>query len=205
MMKTIVSQFSHPRGFVGSLVGMLMVRTNRKRNEWAVSLLGIRPTDHILEIGFGPGVAIKRMAALSTKGQVAGIDVSQTMVQQASKRNAEGIREGFVTLQHGSVEMLPYSDETFDKVFSSNSVQFWPDTVNSMKEVRRVMKPGGIFSIVLQPRWVSTDDEVREVARNVMVELKQAGFRVDRVEYKSMRPMMVFCVLARKPENDEGT
>jgi SAM-dependent methyltransferase len=95
------SQFAHPEGWVGSLVGTIMAVKNRKRNAWAIALMDLEPGDHVLEIGYGPGQAIKEVAKLVPNGTVFGIDASETMRTQASRRNAAGIRAGMIFLRYG--------------------------------------------------------------------------------------------------------
>lgn len=80
MMKSIVAQFRQPTGPSVRLVGALMARKNRERITWAVSLLDIQSTDHVLEVGFGPGVAIEQVARFARAGFVAGVDHSAIMV-----------------------------------------------------------------------------------------------------------------------------
>jgi len=79
-MNYIESQFGNPRGIIGHLVGMIMAYENRRRNEWALSLLNIQPTDRILEIGYGPGWAIQQASRFTTQGLVAGVDSSETLL-----------------------------------------------------------------------------------------------------------------------------
>ena len=102
-VKRFFAQFGKPEGFWGIVAGKKMVhaRSNRQRNAWTVSLLNIQPEDRVLEIGFGPGLAIEQIARITTKGFVAGIDHSDVMVRMASKRNAKAIREGRVELRLG--------------------------------------------------------------------------------------------------------
>jgi trans-aconitate methyltransferase len=57
--------------------------SNVQRNRWAVDQLAVRPTDRVLEIGFGPGVAIEALIARVTEGAVHGIDHSELMVRAA--------------------------------------------------------------------------------------------------------------------------
>ena len=198
MLKSIFSQFGHPSGFLGEVVGWIMAQNNQERNQWSVPLLGLRAQDRVLEIGFGPGLAIQEMARHVRNGQITGIDISNVMLRQASRRNAKAIRAGRVELRRASVESLPHPDTAFDKAFSSNTFQFWPDQVKNLQEVRRVLKTDGTLAIVLQPRWAKTDDEVRTIARETADKLTAAGFRQVRVEYKPMKPMMAFCALAVK-------
>ncbi len=90
----MVSQFHRPRGAAGWLAGreMALRPSNRQRNRWAVALLDVGPTDRVLEIGFGPGIAIREAARRATRGRVAGIDHSPEMVRQATRRNAAAVR-----------------------------------------------------------------------------------------------------------------
>jgi ubiquinone/menaquinone biosynthesis C-methylase UbiE len=198
MKKYIVSQFGNPRGGLGGLVGKLMARKNRERIDWAVSTIDIQRDDHVLEIGFGPGVAIQRIAGMATKGFIAGIDHSEVMVEQASKRNAKAIQEGRVDLGHGSVEALSYGNEAFDKVFAINSMMFWPKPVENLKELRRVLKPGGLIAIIRQPRWAKTEEMVHEEGKEIVAQLSAAGFRQIRQEFKPMQPVTSICTLGIK-------
>ena len=74
-------QFVQPSGFLGSMVGWLLAVKNRERSEWVLSLLDVQPTDHVLEVGFGPGVDIRRVSAIAIKGLVAGVDHSDVMLR----------------------------------------------------------------------------------------------------------------------------
>jgi len=108
VIKNFNSQFAHPEGWVGRLVGTILAWKNRERNAWTISSLDIQPNDQVLEIGFGPGQAIQEVTKLAPNGFVAGIDMSDVMVAQASKRNAADIRSGRVLLRQGSESPLPF-------------------------------------------------------------------------------------------------
>src|SRR5262249_12503284 len=74
LRKTIVRQFGRPTGLVGRLVGLVMAMrySNRERNRRTIELLDIQPDDRVLEIGFGPGLAIEMAARLARSGCVVG-------------------------------------------------------------------------------------------------------------------------------------
>jgi len=108
---------------------------------WVVGLLEVEQNDSVLEVGFGPGVVIQRLS--NSNCGVAGIDQSLEMVGQARARNAIAIQSGRVDLRHGSVESLPFDDDSFDKVLAINAMQVWTDPVAGLWEMRRVMKRGG--------------------------------------------------------------
>ena len=148
----ISGQFRRPTGVVGRIIGGRMAQQHEPENEWTVALLSVQPTDHILEIGFGPGTTIQRLAALASEGQVAGIDFSHTMVRVARKRNAAAIKAGRVNLTYGNATNLPYSENSFDKALSIHALYFWPDALHVLQEIHCVLKPGGMLVLTLLPR-----------------------------------------------------
>src|SRR3712207_5675999 len=87
------AQFWRPTGFWGRAAGLLMAHrtSNRRRNAWAVSLLDVRPEDRVLEIGFGPGLAIRELGRLARKGYVCGIDHSELMLRRGGGGHAAGL------------------------------------------------------------------------------------------------------------------
>lgn len=191
-MDYIRSQFGRPRGLFGILAGLLMARLNRERNAWTVELLDVQPADHVLEVGFGPGLAIEQVAELAVDGFVAGIDHSETMVRQAGKRNATAISDGRVELRRSSASSLPYADAVFDKVYAVNSM--WPEAIDSLREMHRVLKTGGLVAIALQPKWAKTEAEVREVGREMADQLAHLGFGEIRQTFKILKPVTAVCV-----------
>src|SRR5215831_6369738 len=127
LAQAIRSQFMRPRGFAGWLVGweMALRSSNRQRNVWAVGLLGVEPSDRVLEIGFGPGIAIRELSRRATHGFVCGVDHSDVMVRQATRRNADAIRAGRVALLCSAAEHLQAFAEPFDKVLAVNNLGMW--------------------------------------------------------------------------------
>jgi ubiquinone/menaquinone biosynthesis C-methylase UbiE len=139
--------FGRPQGVLGRLGGVIMARMNRKCAAWVIGLLDLRPNDKVLEVGFGPGVGIQLSANLAFAGYVAGVDPSKEMVAQATSLNASPIRAKRVDLRCGSVESLPFQENTFDKVLAVNSMQVWPDALAGLREIRRVMRAGGKIAL----------------------------------------------------------
>jgi ubiquinone/menaquinone biosynthesis C-methylase UbiE len=200
-MRKLVSQAGHPRGAVGRLVGWVFAhrRSNRQRNRWAVSLLDVRSTDRVLEIGFGPGIAVTELAGRAARGQVFGIDHSQLMVRQASRRNAAAIRAGRVHLTRASVDQLPSFGEPLDAILAVNTVGFWPEPVQRLRDLRRLLRPAGRVALVSQPRCPgATRDTTTRAAEELRDLLTRAGFVEIRVETLDLDPP-VACVLARCP------
>ncbi|HEY6973315.1 MAG TPA: class I SAM-dependent methyltransferase, partial [Nitrospiraceae bacterium] len=132
---SIAQQFRQPAGWVGRLAGFFF-RINREGIDWTINLLEIQPTDHVLEIGFGPGHGIQQAASLATQGRVAGVDFSHTMLEQASQHNAMAIDSGLVELCLGDATSLLYPENTFHKVFATNVIYFWSDPLVNLQELR---------------------------------------------------------------------
>jgi ubiquinone/menaquinone biosynthesis C-methylase UbiE len=169
--------------------------SNRRRNAWAVSLLDVQRNDRVLEIGFGPGVAIRELARLAAHGYVCGLDHSDVMLRQAARRNAEGVRRGQVELKLGRVEGLPAFEAPFDKILAVNAMQFWDQTAAPLGELRRVLRNGGQIAIAFQPRGPgATDEAATSRGHKFATALRDAGFSQVRLETLRRRPAVV-CAL----------
>lgn len=178
---------------------MALRPSNRRRNRWAVGLLDVGATDRVLEIGFGPGIAISEAARRATRGRVAGIDHSPEMVRQATRRNAAAVREGRVELHQAAVSGLPSFEPSFDKVLAVNSLGFWPRPVEHLTGIRLLMRRGGIIALVSQPRCPgATSEHTDRAERQIRQQLQDAGFGDIRSERLDLDPP-VTCVLATRP------
>lgn len=187
--KFVTKQFSNPSGFFGRFIGTGMARRNVFDAEWTVSLLDIQPGQHVLEIGFGPGVSTQIASEKAAQGFVAGLDHSKTMVQLASQRNAAAIRAKRMELRYGDVASLPYADSSFDIAFSLHSIYFWAEPVACLTEIKRVLKPGGLLAITIQPKehWNTervgnSDIMTLYRAEDVVSMFADAAYRDIRVE-----------------------
>jgi ubiquinone/menaquinone biosynthesis C-methylase UbiE len=173
--------------------------SNRQRNRWVVSLLDVQPTDRILEIGFGPGVAVAELVRAGA-AHVYGADHSDVMLQQASRRNAAAIRAGRVTLVNTPADRLPAAlAGPFDAILAVNSLGFWPAPTERLTDLRRRLAPGGRIAIASQPRCPgATADTARSAAGEIENLLRSAGFTRLRTEILPLSPP-VACVLAASP------
>lgn len=193
------SQFARPTGLLGHVAGWALAIKNEERSFWVLSLVDVQPGDRVLEVGCGPGVDVQRVA--SSAAFVAGIDHSSVMVAQSRKRNRELIRAGKVEIRQAAADHLPFADKSFDKLFSINVAQFWADASVVLRECMRVLRPGGLTAMAVQPRWKGADEAAARVTGEWMEsKLSDAGFVDLRMEMRQMKPTPVVCVLARKPE-----
>ncbi|WP_322749682.1 MULTISPECIES: class I SAM-dependent methyltransferase [unclassified Frankia] len=202
--RDVIGQGHHPRGAAGSVTGWVFAHrpSNRQRNRWVVSLLGVQPADQVLEIGFGPGLAVAELVRAGAD-HVYGIDHSGVMLRQASRRNTAAIRAGRVTLMRTSVDQIPPAlDGPFDAILAVNSLGFWPAPAERLAELRRRLAPSGRVAIASQPRCpAATADTSRKAADELEDLLRDAGFTQMRTETLRLSPPVV-CVLAASPAPD---
>lgn len=175
--KFIVKNLAKPQGHLGKKVGEYMAAENHELNTWAVQLLDVQATDHILEVGFGPGLAIRDLASRVTNGRIVGLDYSELMVLQAKKLNKQAIQQGQVELHLGNVSNLPSFEAPFDKILAVNNVMYWENQLETLKGLKNSLKPGGWISIVLQ----RSDEMYRSGKCSPEIEhykhlLREAGF-----------------------------
>jgi trans-aconitate methyltransferase len=175
----LVRQFHRPSGPVGHVAGWVMATrsSNVDRNRWAVEQLDVRPTDRVLEVGFGPGVAIEAFAARVTEGVVHGVDHSELMVRAARRRNARAVAAGRVVLTTAGVDEVDDGLRLLDLVLAVNNLGMWPDPPAQLRRLHALLRPGGRIAIGNQPRTAGADAETaRRAAEETAAMLTDAGF-----------------------------
>ena len=141
----MASHLARPTGEIGIAVGDYMNRINSRMIAAAYQLLTPPPNARVLEIGFGNGKLISDMIAMAPGLTYAGVDVSDTMVSEASESNRALIDEGRVKLRMATVESLPFPSATFDSALAVNTIYFWPDQLAGLVEIRRVLRDDGFL------------------------------------------------------------
>jgi SAM-dependent methyltransferase len=199
--RRLVAQAHNPTGPVGHLEGWLFGHrpSNVRRNRWAVELLEIKPSDRVIELGCGPGVAIAALARRATQGLIVGVDHSAVVLRQARRRNAGAIKEGRVRLIHASVENLQVAGGPFDAALAVNTVGMWPEPTIRLSEIGLLLRRGGRIALVSQPRCPGATAATSAAAGDrLRARLSEAGFDDTRVETLGVDPPAV-CVLATQP------
>ena len=148
--KTSVHQCQKPSGWLGRFMVWNMNSRHSKVTDWGLSHIAIKPADTILDVGCGGGRTITKLATVASQGKVYGVDYSDVSVAVARKLNGRSIEEGRVEICEGSVSELPFEDATFELVTAVESHFWWPDLPLGMREIRRVLKPGGTVAIIAE-------------------------------------------------------
>jgi len=144
----VVSQCRKPWSPIGRGFAWLMNRTHAGVTRWGLSHVTVGSGDIILDVGCGGGQTVRTLAGMGR--MVHGIDHSPVSVAAAARKNADLIAAGRVEIRQASVSQLPFPDGTFDLVTAVETHFFWPDPVNDFREVRRVLKPGGILLVIAE-------------------------------------------------------
>ncbi len=121
-----------------------------KLTDWGLQHISIENHYTILDVGCGGGRTISKLAATATQGKVYGIDYSEASVAATKRTNARWIDLGRVEVRHGSVSQLPFPDSTFDLVTAVETHFWWPNLPGDMREVFRVVKPGGTLILIAE-------------------------------------------------------
>ena len=140
----------HPEGTAGRAMLARMNESHARLTAWGLGLLSFAPNDTVLDIGCGGGNTLARMAERVTAGHLVGIDYAETSVEASRAFNSALVASGRMEVLGGSVEALPFPDAHFDKVVTVESFYFWPDPSENLKEVARVVKPGGMFLLLAE-------------------------------------------------------
>jgi SAM-dependent methyltransferase len=139
----IILQARKPTKWFGRYFLMAMSEGHSRLTDWGLSHVGIEGGFTILDVGCGGGRTIKKMAAMAKEGVVYGVDYAEGSVAASRATNADLIKAGRVFIEKASVSKLPFPDNKFDLVTAVETQYYWPNLVEDMREILRVLKPGG--------------------------------------------------------------
>jgi SAM-dependent methyltransferase len=146
----LCQQVRKPSGWFGKRIAGTMNLSHAKMTDWALQQVSVPKDGTILDIGCGGGLTIRRLAAMASAGKVFGLDYSPASVAVSSATNAQEIEAGRVEIKHGSVASLPFADCTLDLVTAVETHYYWPDLPANLREILRVLMPGGTFALIAE-------------------------------------------------------
>ena len=123
-----------------------MEKGHRPVGEQAIELMAIPSDAQVLDVGCGSGWATRLMAEKISNGRVVGIDIADEMIKLASETSRSFSNVAFYV---ASAEKLPFGDEEFSHAFSMESLYYYADIAGALREIKRVLKPGGLFVTVV--------------------------------------------------------
>lgn len=147
----LAGQLRCPSGERGIVIAQNMDFTNANIISRAIESLNINNNERILEIGPGNAAHVWKVLEKASGVNYQGIDISETMIAEAEKLN-EGVANVFFRLTDG--KSIPFEEERFDKIFTTNTIYFWEDPDGYIQEIKRVLKPEGLLSIGFIPKRI---------------------------------------------------
>lgn len=205
LFSAIGKQLQHPRGLFGKALFGWMTKKTIDHARWTADLMELEPNDHVLEIGFGNGANIELLAGRAANVRVTGVEVSQTAIEMASKRNAKLISEGRVKLHRAEGGALPFEDATFDKACTVATAYVIADPGAVFREMYRVLEAGGLAAVTFPVREkfmrfkpTGTDGFYLHELADLEAAFRDAGFVESRTEHNDTVRFGAHCMLGRK-------
>lgn len=202
--RAINRQAAAPAGFFGRLLGRIWRREHARLNAEVIELLDVRPKQRVLEIGSGPGEALRAAAGRALGGHVVGVDVSEEMVQMARARNREAVARGEVDVRLGDGTNLGVDDACFDRVFSVHSIYFWKNRDETLSQIAAALAPGGRLVLAYRAEADDIPARFREPTyrfprtAELSSALRARGLDVDEAREAATSPSVTLLV-ATKP------
>ena len=146
----LILQVRKPDRWAGRFFLWIMNQSHSALTDWGLQHVPIAKEFTILDVGCGGGRTIEKLAALASNGSIYGVDYASGSVAASRARNAALIRAGRVDVQRASVSQLPFPANKFDLVTAVETQYYWPDLANDMREILRVLKPGGTLAVIAE-------------------------------------------------------
>lgn len=148
----LASQLSHPSGEKGSEIAQMMNETNIGMTKNAISNLDLSPGDSVLELGHGNAGHLEFLFSCCADVKYTGLEISSLMHREARDLNEPFLQSRKARFELYNGEKIPFDDHTFNKLLTVNTLYFWKNPLELLRELSRVLKPGGIFSLTFAHR-----------------------------------------------------
>lgn len=145
-----------PSGFWGKMMIKAMNKGHSSLTDWGLSYIDIPLNSALLDVGCGGGRTVSKLCRMVGNGKVYGIDYSELCVSKSKKLNQKNILCSKADIIKASVSLLPFDDEKFDVVTAVETYYFWPDKLEGLKEINRILKHGGKILLIFE--MLKTDD-----------------------------------------------
>lgn len=146
-LKELESQLGCPTGEKGKEVAKNMNESNIDMTLASLDALKLRDENTVLEIGHGNCGHLNQVLKQAENINYFGLEISETMLNEAKRINATVLTKNNVTFQVYDGENLPFKNNTFDKIFTVNTLYFWQQPIKMLNEIGRVLKIDGVFAL----------------------------------------------------------
>ncbi len=194
MLRKFFNNTRKPEGTLGKIMVGMMNGGHKSVANWGRTFINLKGDEVILDIGCGGGANIKEFLKLAKNSIVYGIDYSDISVEKSIKLNKKDVLKGKCIIKQANVLKLPFENDTFDFISAFETIYFWPEIHNSLKEVYRTLKKGGIFFITneaydnRQEKWTKIIDGMKIYSpEEIKKLLVNAGFTVESLNLNTKK------------------
>lgn len=150
--RQIAAQLRKPEGEMGIMIANRMNEGNKPMNLHTLAVVDPQPGDKILEIGMGKGLFVKNILCLDDSITYCGIDYSEEMVNESIAINPDYVHNGRAKFINAGAGNLPFPDNSFNKIFTINTLYFWDDYTEIFNELKRLLFGDGLLIISIRPK-----------------------------------------------------
>ncbi len=212
-MKELADQLRLPHGENSGIVTDLMAKSNKQLYDFTYQNLNLFPNMNILEIGPADGHFVDELFKMESEVGYKGVDLSDDMIEAARMRNADLVNKGKAEFIKGDINDLPFTEDSFDRIFTVNTLYFWSDPGKGVRELLRVLKPSGKLMIVIRSKEsmekmpftqfgfrMYTNDELSELLTSNGFSSTKISLITETAELPSggTAEMVSFCAIAEK-------
>lgn len=161
-----LNEVRKPTRWLGRVFLWVMNMSHAGVTDWGLKHVAIEEHFTILDVGCGGGRTVEKLAVLAAKGMIYGVDYANGSVAASCGRNAQLIRAGRVEIKQASVSQLPFPADKFDLVTAIETQYYWPDLISDMREILRVLKPGGTLIVIAERYKKRRSNKLHQPLRN---------------------------------------
>lgn len=186
-LQEIAAQLACPNGAHGIKTAEAMNISNRIMTLTCLDYLRLIPGESLLEIGPGNAQHVTELLRRAADLTYYGADISATMVAEAHRLNATAVQAHQASFALSDGHTLPFTDSFFDKIFTINTLYFWPSPLAYLLEIKRVLQPSGQFNLCFAEKSSMEKLPFTQFgfrlydSKNIDLLLQQAGFAVQQV------------------------
>ncbi len=142
-LKILAKNLANPEGETGKEVAKMMNETNISMTKETIKALFLMDNEKVLELGHGNAGHLSYLLDFADNIQYTGLEISETMKSEAENINSKYLSQANFQLYDGKI--IPFKNESFDKVMTVNTIYFWENPVEFFNEIYRVLKKDGSF------------------------------------------------------------
>jgi cyclopropane fatty-acyl-phospholipid synthase-like methyltransferase len=150
----LAAQLKHPHGAMANTIAQRMNKGNALMYQLTIAQLELKNNDRVLEIGMANGYFIRQIVEQASGIHYTGLDISEEMVQEATQNHADLVQSEQVRLVCDDVMNVQQWNQSFDKIFSINTLYFWEHPNEVLQQLKKCLSPQGTLLLCIRPKEV---------------------------------------------------